>query len=197
MKAIILDMYGVILKEPGESFYTYVQQTFPELSESEIYSCWDLADLGAISSLELFKRLGYQGDLEEIQRNYLETIEIDEAFSAFAEKAKKKFKLALLSNDSSEWSAYLRRKFDIDHFFDVLAVSGDLKIKKPDERIFRYTVEKLGCVPSDCIYVDDRRRNLEAARAAGLQPILFNRRNVDYLGECVNHFRELEEFLDI
>ena len=31
-KAVILDMYGVILKDPGEGFYTFVNRTFPNLS---------------------------------------------------------------------------------------------------------------------------------------------------------------------
>ncbi len=196
MRAIILDMYGVILKEPGDSFFVFVQQKYPELSQKEIYNCWNLADIGTISSLEVFRRLGFQGNLEEIQRDYLDTIEIDETFYAFAQNMKKKFRLALLSNDASEWSEYLRKRFKINEFFDVLAVSGDLKIKKPDKRIFQYTVDRLGCVPADCIYVDDRRKNLGAAQALGLTPILFNRRNVEYQGECVYSFRELEDKIE-
>ena len=36
MKAIVLDMYGVIVKQTGDDFVPYVQQTFPGLSEEEI-----------------------------------------------------------------------------------------------------------------------------------------------------------------
>ncbi len=37
-------------------------------------------------------------------------------------------KMAIISNDSSRWSKYLRNKFDIKKYFDVISISGDLKI---------------------------------------------------------------------
>ena len=39
MKAIILDMFGVILKQTGEEFYSYVQQDFPALTQIGRASC--------------------------------------------------------------------------------------------------------------------------------------------------------------
>lgn len=35
MKAIVLDMYGVIVKQTGDDFVPYVQQTFPNLTPEE------------------------------------------------------------------------------------------------------------------------------------------------------------------
>ena len=54
MKAIILDMYGVILKQTGDSFFEYVQQTFPDLDPEEIRKPWYKADLGELTSLEIW-----------------------------------------------------------------------------------------------------------------------------------------------
>ncbi len=102
MKVIILDMYGVILKDSGDGFISFVNRTFPKLSPADIYLHWNKADVGEISSLEVFKRLGYEGDLEKIEREYLDTVEIDESFYKFASIIKKYYKLALISNDSSE-----------------------------------------------------------------------------------------------
>ncbi len=65
MRAIILDMYGVILKEPGDSFFAFVQQTYPELSQKEIYNCWNLGAAQALGlSPILFNRRNadYQGE---------------------------------------------------------------------------------------------------------------------------------------
>ena len=192
MKAVILDMYGVILKETGDGFVPYVQMTFPKLQPQDIYETWNRADIGEISSLEVWRTLGYQGNLEEIEKDYLDTIEINEEFYEFAEKIKEHFKLALISNDSSRWSKYLREKFDINKYFDVISVSGDLKMKKPDERIFNLTLEKLGLEASECIYVDDRRYNLKAANAVGMNTVLFNSREVQFEGQMVNNFGELQ-----
>lgn len=100
-----------------------------------------------------------------------------------------------MSNDSAEWSRYLRNKYQLNQYFDVISISGDLKMKKPDERIYRLTAEKLGCQPSDCIYVDDRRYNLGAAQKVGMDAVLFNSRNVEYEGKSVNDFAELAELI--
>ena len=66
-----------------------------------------------------------------------------------------------------------------------------MNIKKPDERIFQFTIEKLGVNVEDCIYIDDRRGNLEAAKKVGMTPILLNSRNVSYEGVSVNSLDEL------
>lgn len=191
MKAIVLDMYGVIVKQTGDDFVPYVQQTFPDLNPEEIYNPWFKADIGELTSLEVWEAIGFQGDLEKIEKEYLDTIELMDGFIDFIEKVKDKYKLAIISNDSSRWSKYLREKFDLNKYFDVISISGDLKIQKPDERIFILTIEKLGLNAEDCIYIDDREGNLEAAKKVGMNPVLLNSRKVSYNGVSVNGFEEL------
>ena len=114
MKAIVLDMYGVIVKQTGDDFVPYVQQTFPDKTPEEIYTTWIKADVGEISSLDVWRQIGFTGDLEKIEKEYLDTIELNDGFIDFVEAAGKKYKLAIISNDSSRWSKYLREKFDIN-----------------------------------------------------------------------------------
>lgn len=191
MKAIVLDMYGVIVKQTGDDFVPYVQQTFPDLNPEEIYNPWFKADIGELTSLEVWEAIGFQGDLEKIEKEYLDTIELMDGFIDFIEKVKDKYKLAIISNDSSRWSKYLREKFDLNKYFDVISISGDLKIQKPDERIFFLTIEKLGLNAEDCIYIDDREGNLDAAKKVGMNTVLLNSRKVSYNGVSVNGFEEL------
>lgn len=191
MKAIILDMYGVIVKQTGDEFVPYVQQTFPELDSEEIIEPWNKANMGEVSSLEIWTAAGFQGDLEKIERNYLNTIELNDGFLDFMKAIRKEYKLAIISNDSSRWSKYLREKFNINQYFDAISISGDLKTRKPDERIFRLTMEKLAVNAAECLYVDDRRGYLGAASKLGMNTILFNSRNVPYKGDAVNNFEEL------
>ena len=191
MKAIILDMYGVIVKQTGDDFVPYVQQTFPDLNPEEIYKTWNKANMGEWTSLEVWAAIGFQDDLEKIERDYLDTLELSDGFLDFIKAVSKKYKLAIISNDSSRWSRYLREKFNINQYFDVISISGDLKIRKPDERIFHLTMEKLAVKAEECLYIDDRRGYLGAARKVGMNTILFNSRNVPYEGDVVNNFEEL------
>ena len=191
MKAIVLDMYGVIVKQTGDDFVPYVQQTFPDLKPEEIYTPWFKADVGELTSLEVWAALGFQGDLEKIEKEYLDMIELADGFLDFIKAVKNHYKLAIISNDSSRWSKYLREKFNLNQYFDVISISGDLKIQKPDERIFQLTIEKLAVKPEDCLYIDDREGNLEAAGKLGMKTMMLNSRNVSYAGDVVADFNEL------
>lgn len=191
MKAIILDMYGVIVKQTGDDFIPYVQKTFPNLDPEEIRKPWDKAGMGELSSLEVWAALGFQGDLEKIEKDYLDTIELNDGFLDFINTVRKKYKLAIISNDTSRWSQYLREKFNINQYFDVISISGNLKIRKPDERIFQLTIEKLAVKAAECLYIDDRRGYLGAARKVGMNTVLFNSRGVPYEGDMVHNFKEL------
>ena len=191
MKAIILDMYGVIVKQTGDDFVPYVQQTFPDLNPEEIRKPWDKANMGELTSLDVWAAIGFQGDLEKVEKDYLDTIELNDGFLDFIKAARRKYKLAIISNDSSRWSKYLREKFNINQYFDVISISGDLKIRKPDERIFRLTIEKLAVKAEECLYIDDRRGYIGAAKKVGMNTILLNSRNVSYEGDVVNNFEEL------
>jgi len=195
MKTVILDMYGVIIKDPEGGFIPFVNRTFPDLSRDDIYLHWNRGDVGELSSLDLFRKLGFEDDLRKIEKEYLDTVEMNESFYEFAPIIKKYYHLALLSNDLGEWSAYLRDKFKINDYFDVITVSGDVKVKKPDAQIFMLTLDKLGQPASDCIYVDDRRFNLAAAQSLGMDTVLFNSRDVQYGGKTVNNFKDLANML--
>lgn len=191
MKAILLDMYGVIVKQTGDDFVPYVQQTFPDLTPEEIYKPWFKADIGELTSLEVWETIGFQGDLEKIERDYLDTIELNDGFLDFVQEVGKRYKLAIISNDSSRWSKYLREKFDINRYFEVISISGDLKMQKPNACIFELTIEKLAVKAEDCFYIDDREDNLETAKKLGMKPIMFNSRNSSYAGDMVQDFAEL------
>ena len=190
MKAIALDMYGVIMRQDGNEFPLYVQQFFPHLTLEEIQRPWSMADKGMISSLELFAALGFTGDLEKVDHDYLDTIGIMPGAIDFLRTAHKRFQTALISNDASRWSQYIRCKWGLNPYFDVITVSGDVKLCKPDPRIFELTLEKLGVSAEECLYVDDRPGNLEAARNLGLRAVMLGSQS-GWDGERVQNFEEL------
>ena len=52
-------------------------------------------------------------------------------------------------------------------------VSADLHIIKPDERIYRYLLERYGLNPGETLFIDDRLENVEGARKVGIQAEVF------------------------
>jgi epoxide hydrolase-like predicted phosphatase len=78
---------------------------------------------------------------------------------------------ALLSN--SWGNDYPRDGWD--EMFDVVVISGEVGMRKPEPRIFRHTLEQLGLEADQCVFVDDLRPNIRAATELGLVGILHAR----------------------
>ena len=80
---------------------------------------------------------------------------------------------AILSNMGDSVLANMEREFDWLGNFDVLIWSYQLGIAKPDPAIYQHTLEKLGARPEETLFLDDKRVNIEAAKALGMQAIEF------------------------
>jgi putative hydrolase of the HAD superfamily len=56
--------------------------------------------------------------------------------------------------------------------FDVVVISGEVGMRKPEERIFRHAAGLLGLAPAQCVFIDDIEVNVAAAEALGMTAIL-------------------------
>jgi putative hydrolase of the HAD superfamily len=70
--------------------------------------------------------------------------------------------------------ANIERTFDWLARFDVLVWSYQLGMAKPEPAIYQHTLRELGVEPGEALFIDDRLVNIEAARALGMQGILFS-----------------------
>lgn len=82
-------------------------------------------------------------------------------------------KTAILSNMGEVNLAYMRENFDWLSGFTHLTWSCELRTAKPDPAIYRHTLERLGVAPQEALFIDDLTRNVDAARALGIEAILF------------------------
>jgi putative hydrolase of the HAD superfamily len=84
--------------------------------------------------------------------------------------------LGLISN-FEDWLEQLLEALEIVRYFSVLVVSGAEGIEKPDPRIFRVALDRLGVKAEESVYVGDHPFfDVEAARAVGMVPVLIDRR---------------------
>lgn len=81
-------------------------------------------------------------------------------------------RLALVSNGASK---HQREKLDssgLGDLFEAVVISGEVGVRKPDPAIFQLALEQLGVSASEALSVgDDPERDVEAARAAGLEVV--------------------------
>jgi putative hydrolase of the HAD superfamily len=78
---------------------------------------------------------------------------------------------------------------DLDRIFDVLVISGEVGLRKPDPRIYLHAAHLIDTPPERCAFVDDLPRNVEAAQELGM----FGVHHTD----AATTAAELERFLGI
>ena len=80
----------------------------------------------------------------------------------------------ILSNMGDNVHASIERTFDWLPNFDVLVWSYQLHMAKPDPAIYRHILDKLGTMPEETLFLDDKLLNIEAALALGMKAIQFS-----------------------
>ena len=200
-KVLLIDMYGVIIKESKGYFIPYTFQHFPEEECDRLTTAFKVdrvfskAQKGSLTNEEFLGYLGYENPretMEDYLKNYLT---LDEQFPDFAAKVESRVEMCLLSNDVLEWSEFLTEYHGMNPYFKDKIVNGEVHLRKPDKAIFQCALERLQCKPEDCIFVDNSVKNLRVAEELGMTAILFNRDGEEYEGNVVNDFLELSTML--
>ena len=83
------------------------------------------------------------------------------------------YQLLALTNWSAETFPIAQERFDFLNYFEDILVSGEVKLKKPDPRIYRMLLENHQLEASSSVFIDDSARNIAAATALGIQSIHF------------------------
>lgn len=81
--------------------------------------------------------------------------------------------LYALSNWSAETFPAAQKRFKFLQWFRGIMLSGEVKLLKPDPRIFQLFLKTFAIDPASIVYIDDRQPNVEAATACGMHGILF------------------------
>jgi len=82
--------------------------------------------------------------------------------------------LYALSNIPSEAWPQVRGAFPVLSRFRQVVVSGDVKLVKPDPKIFHYTLTQMGGPsPDEVLFIDDAPKNIATADALGFRTHLF------------------------
>lgn len=84
------------------------------------------------------------------------------------------YKIYGLTNWSAETIGIAFERFDFFKEFDGIVVSGDEKLLKPDERIYKVLLERYKLKAEECVFMDDNPTNVEAAIRLGIQGIVFD-----------------------
>jgi HAD superfamily hydrolase (TIGR01509 family) len=92
---------------------------------------------------------------------------------------KKKYKLAILTNEGREWVQYKIDSLKLNEYFIKIIESNQLGLLKPDVNFYLRTLETIGARPEECLFIDDQEKNCIGAEKARITSIVF--KNVSQL----------------
>lgn len=186
LRAVVFD-YGMVLSSSPDpaAYATLLRLTGLTAADFETLYWRDrhAYDEGKLTGLEFWHKLnrdaalGLSGaKIDELNHwDGLMWTTQNDAMLAWAERLKARGILtAILSNMGDNVLASIERTFTWPARFDVCVWSFQHLMAKPEPAIYRLTLDKLGTLPEETLFLDDRLVNIEAAAALGIRAIHFS-----------------------
>ncbi len=182
--SVISDLGKVLIDFDNAIFYREISR-FSSLSLEEIgprinvHSVIGQAfDAGKLSPQDFYETvrdaLGISVEYQAFYAMYNDVFALRPAIAALLAGLKPKYRMVMLSNTDVMRFGFIRSRFPEVMFFDEYVLSYEVGFIKPDPRIYRIAVRKARAPASDCLFIDDRPENIEAARRLGLQTIHYS-----------------------
>jgi epoxide hydrolase-like predicted phosphatase len=182
-QAIIFDFGGVLMRtedrEPRTRLAHSLGCTYAQLEEVVFNGPTGmLAALGEISAAQHWSSVASRLQIAETQIPAFQDAfwggdRIDTHLVDLIRSLKGRYHTALLSNAWSDLRDYLENRWKIADAFDLMIISAEVGLAKPDPRIYRLVLERLQAPAQAAIFMDDVVENVEAARSVGLAGIHF------------------------
>jgi len=185
IKALISDFGGVLVRTNTDRARRELEQRLgrpPHSLEHDVFAS-ELslrAQRGEITEEEFWREIEVWFDLPrfgltgpEFRNEFFRDDFLDEELMALIRSVRPAVKTGLISNAWSGLREVMRTFFPILDAFDALVISAEEKVMKPDARIYRLALDRLGVRADEAIFLDDFQVNIDAARALGLHAVHF------------------------
>jgi len=91
-------------------------------------------------------------------------------------RIKKRYPLYLISNTNALHFTHIKKQFKILRHFKKVFPSHEVGARKPDLKIYRRVLRKIGLRPEETVFIDDMKSFIAGARKAGMHTIHFKSR---------------------
>jgi putative hydrolase of the HAD superfamily len=185
IRSVILDFGGVISRPKNKNFGDTINRILIKKPPNfmDVYRSYRTNyDNGQKTGEEYWSHIlshyGYPINKPKIEALIVEDIkswtEINPNMIQFISDVRKRVhNLSIISNMPEDILDYIRNNFQwLDHF-DELTWSCEVGVVKPDPGIYEYCLDKIGIPAHECLFVDDSKANVDAAKRCGLNAIHF------------------------
>ena len=216
IKAIIFDAYGTLfdvnsaaekckskIGDKWENFANYWRTTQLEYTwlrslMSRHKDFWQITEDSLNKSMKVFN---IDNNLKnELLNLYKILSPYPEVKKVLTDLKKRKFKLAILSNGTPKLLEELVKNNNLNNLFDDLFSIEEVKIYKPDSRVYDLPIKKYNIKPNEIIFLSANTWDVSGGGNYGYNSIWVNRNkshfdNLDYLPKY--EIGNLTQLLDI
>jgi HAD superfamily hydrolase (TIGR01509 family) len=183
IKGIIWDMGGVILRTTGDESRQALAKEF-NISTEDLYRLVfdspsaEKATIGMITEIEHWNivadTLGMPREkIQELQDRFWAGDQVDKELISFIKGLNENHKTGLLSNAWSGARQALNQKNACDLVFKYSMFSYEVRLRKPDPKIYERMLELMGLQAREAIFVDDLMDNVKGAESIGIHGVQF------------------------
>jgi glucose-1-phosphatase len=123
---------------------------------------------------EVEKKLSLNISEKEMKEIFKNSIIPNQQIIPFIKKLKSKFNIIMLSDNDEVTVSFLKKEHkEMFNLFSKKYFSHELKMVKPNLKFYRYVLKDMNIKGSECIFIDDKQKNVEASEKVGIKRILF------------------------
>lgn len=183
IKNIIFDIGNVVLQFKPQAYFSK-QFNDSESSEricsmmmsSQIWKNYDLGIYNLEDVKQAFKEElpQYQEEIEQMLSVWVKILEpIDYTLEKMQMLKRRGYQIYLLSNLNEEAYEYIKKRYFIFDYVDGYILSFQERLAKPNSDIYKLLCSRYDLDPSECIFIDDLKENVEAAIKLQMKGIQF------------------------
>jgi putative hydrolase of the HAD superfamily len=172
IRAAVFDCFGVLIMAGHSLLYL----DYPELKD-EIRNLQQQSDSGKITRQQFDDATAKYTGLspEEVEEKYWSINKFNQPMLDWIHDLKQsgQLKTGMLSNINRDWMDVSLPVFEQEKLFDAMVLSADVGLMKPDPAIFKMMADELSLMPNECVMIDDVASNIDGAKLAGMQGIIY------------------------
>jgi len=182
IRGIIWDFAGVLLHTMRGTFNSMMAERLevPLEDVNRVMSSpendqWDLGEIDDNAFFDyIIREIGLPTEKKAVLANFVrDDFYVDQGLIEEIHQLRENYITVLLTNFPAHLNELLETGWDVEVAFDHIIASCDVKLLKPDKRIYRLALDAIGCKPKEAVFIDDREENVAAARKMGMEGILF------------------------
>lgn len=157
------------MRDPVDDLVAFARAHGSILEYPKIAEHYAAAELGRLSSAELWMAIGAEGDPTTLDEELLGQYQLAPGMRDFIMRARDRgYRVAYLGDGPAAWVDLLRRSFVLTDLVDPWVVSASIGARLPEPAMFEALRRMSSVEPASCLLIDDRLRVLEAAHAYGI-----------------------------